>query len=364
MSLSLLIGADEFWPAFVADVQTARHRVYVKTLTFEADRAGLGLAGLLRALPATVDRRLILDDYSRYLHNDRFLFTPRSLADRDLWRERHDTLRLLQSFEREGIGVRWTNPMHGLAYRLARRNHKKLLVVDDRVAYIGGINFSDHNFGWHDLMLRIDDPEMIAFLADDFLAMWNGVDQGVERRFRDGRIILLDGRHGPELHAGLFAEIAAARKEVWAESPYVSAPFYDPMLVARQRGARILIHAPAANNWGLYDEYTRIECWERGFELWHQPWKMFHLKAMLIDGRTLVIGSSNFDYFSYLLHQELLFVTQDEALVADFRARVYDRDSGVSTRESLSGRFSLRTRWAHLKLKTGFPVTVWLNRRF
>ena len=49
---------------------------------------------------------------------------------------------------------------------------------------------------------------------------------------------------------------------------------------------------------------------------------MSHLKAMLIDGETLIAGSSNFDYLSYRIHQELLAVITEPELVADFIRRV------------------------------------------
>jgi len=363
VSVRLLVGAKEFWLAFGEDARGATSRCYAQMLTFEADEAGRGLVDLLLALPSTVDRRLIVDDYSHYVHNDRFLYRPSSIVDGALWREARATFALVRSLADHGVGVHWTNRIYGRLHRLAACNHKKILVVDDRVAYIGGINFSDHNFGWHDLMVRIDDPELVACLAEDCLETFAGRNQCFTRTFRDGQLTLLDGKRNPEQFRPMFEQIASAREDVFVIAPYASAPFFDPLEAAARRGVRVMILTPAANNWSLYDGYIRIECFRRGFELYHMPVRMLHMKAMLIDSRQLIVGSSNFDYFSYHLFQELLFVTTDDGLVRDFRERIRDKDFALARREHLTDDFSWQTRWAWNKVRTGFPVIAWFNRR-
>jgi len=364
VGVRLLVDAAEFWPVFAEDAKSATSRCYVQTLTFEADRAGRGLADLLLALPSTVDRRLILDDFSHYLHNDRLLYTPSALRDAGLWREARDSWALVRSLAHHGVSVRWTNKMHGRLYRLTNRNHKKILVIDDRVAYIGGVNFTDHNFGWHDLMLRIDDPDMVAWLADDILATFAGRNQGVSRRFRDGQLTLLDGKHGWPLQQQLFDQIASARQEVVVISSYASEPYFDPLEEAARRGARVMILTPAVTNWGWFDAYTRIECKRRGFELYRLPWRMSHMKALLIDSKRLVVGSSNFDYFGHLTHQELLFETTDDGLIRDFRKRIFEKDVALASRHVPAGRFPWQDRLVRFLLRTGFFLTPKFNRVF
>lgn len=65
----------------------------------------------------------------------------------------------------------------------AAKNHKKLIVIDDRLTYIGGINFSEHNFAWHDLMIRFDDRAIAKFFTTDFLDTWSGRERGGAFRF-------------------------------------------------------------------------------------------------------------------------------------------------------------------------------------
>ena len=56
-------------------------------------------------------------------------------------------------------------------------------MVDDRVAYVGGMNFSEHNAAWHDMMLRITDRAAVAFLREDFLSTWEGHDRKARAEF-------------------------------------------------------------------------------------------------------------------------------------------------------------------------------------
>jgi cardiolipin synthase len=362
MSVRLLVDAAEFWPAFLEDARNAERRLLVQVLTFEADPAGRKLADLFLSLEPRVERRLIVDHYARYIVNDRFLYSPRALVDRGLWREARATYRLVDALGRQGVGIRWANPIGWRLYRLSARNHKKIFVVDDRVAYIGGINLSDHNFAWHDLMIRIDDPALVRFLAEDFLETFAGRNQALNRSFEEGRVILLDGLDGSEPLKEVFDLIASARNEVFVESPYVSAPFFDALQAAARRGVRVVILVPEVNNWGWYDAYARTECHRRGLELHYYQGPMNHLKAALIDSRVLITGSSNFDYFAYHTHQELLFVTTHEGLVRDFRQRVRDTDFARARRVPLNGGFSWRTRWTATRVRAGYPALVWFNR--
>jgi cardiolipin synthase len=363
VSVTLLLDSGGFWPAFVADARTATSRIYVQTLAFEADRAGLGLADLLQSVPDSVDRRLIVDDYPHLVLNDRFLYSPAALLDHELWREARASYELAKTLQSQGIKVRWANPMGWRVNRLAARNHKKILVVDDRVAYIGGINFSDHNFAWHDLMVRIEDRALVECLAQDFLQSFDGRNQALDQTFEDGRLILLDGRTGPALQAPVFEMIAAARTEVFVESPYISAPYFDALEAARRRGTRIVVLTPVSNNWSLFDSYNRVECERRGFHLYYLP-RMSHMKSMLIDSRTLIVGSSNFDYFAYHTHQELLFITQDGGLIRDFETLVRDVDLAASVAAADGPSISLRTRLTARLLPLGSPVVAWLSQAF
>ncbi|HEX9189721.1 MAG TPA: phospholipase D-like domain-containing protein, partial [Vicinamibacteria bacterium] len=158
MKLELLLDAAEFWPRAAADLRGARERVYVQALTFEGDASGQQVAAALAASPAP-DRRVLVDRFTRYVISDRLVHHPKSLLDRALRAEVRATRRMFRDLGQSGVPVRFSGPLGPLLSRAPARDHKKLVLVDERVAYVGGINFSDHNFAWRDLMLRIEAPE-------------------------------------------------------------------------------------------------------------------------------------------------------------------------------------------------------------
>ncbi|HYE71857.1 MAG TPA: phospholipase D-like domain-containing protein, partial [Blastocatellia bacterium] len=79
---------------------------------------------------------------------------------------------------------------------------------------------------------------------------------------------------------------------------------------------------PAQNNWRSIGKYAERAALRAGVNLHLYQGRMTHLKAMLIDRQCLILGSSNFDYLSYKLHQELLAFITSPGLIAEFEKQV------------------------------------------
>ena len=325
MRFTLLVGSAEFWTHLRADIAAAQASVCVQTLSFEADAAGMGLSEAMRASGAA-DRRIIVDRFTQHFVSDRWVFSPVNRLDAEHRAEVVGTRDMIAANRAAGVAVTWVNPF-GLLYRKApARNHKKMMLIDDRVAYIGGVNFSDHNFAWHDLMVRIEDPEVVRFLQADFDATWAGRDELSQKTFGALEITLLDGATNETAFGDVLRRIDAAETSVFIESPYLTWPFWGHLKRAVQRGVAVTVLMPAANNRSWMQRYTTWEAARAGVALRYYTPAMTHLKAMLIDERVLLVGSSNFDYFSLRTQQEVLATVTDEALVAEFIARVRDAD--------------------------------------
>ncbi len=82
------------------------------------------------------------------------------------------------------------------------------------------------------------------------------------------------------------------------------------------------IVTPEQNNWSYFAKYARVESARSQIDLRLYPGRMSHLKAMLIDDEFLIAGSSNFDYLSYRLYQEVVGVITAPEVIAQFRERV------------------------------------------
>jgi cardiolipin synthase A/B len=329
VKLSLCVDGAEFMERLATELPRARRSVGVQALSFEGDAAGEALAGMLLSCPAP-DRLLLVDAFTRHILSDRFLWTPAALRDSALRAERRRTRGLLRALAAEGVRVRITNPAGFLLRRLPFRNHKKLVVVDREVAYLGGINFSDHNLAWHDLMLRIEDPGAAAFLADDLEATWSGRDRSESARFGGLELHLLDGRRSPRGFAAIFAELAAAEGEIFVHSPYLSSPFLERLGEARRRGVRVVVATPLNNNHARIRDQLLWEAARLGLEVRLYPGRMSHLKAMRVDDRALLLGSANFDWLSFGFCQEVVAVVRDVELIDEFVERVERPDLAIS----------------------------------
>jgi cardiolipin synthase len=240
------------------------------------------------------------------------------------------------------------------------RNHKKLIVAD-KVAYVGGINFSDHNFAWHDMMLRIEGAGPADFLAGDFDATFAGAPAARAAAFPGIRLQSLDGRNNRNGFASLFSAIADAQHSIDVISAYPTFPFVDALIAAAARGTRVRILTPLPNNKAAVRDYLLAEVRGTGIEVGLLP-RMTHLKAMLIDGTTMVAGSSNFDFASYQGLEELLATVDDPALVEQFRTQVLlpaleealpEHACRPSPRRAAACRIALRGAEAAVKAMSG-----------
>src|SRR5712692_2298001 len=88
------------------------------------------------------------------------------------------------------------------------------------------------------------------------------------------------------------------------------------------RGVDVMIVTPEQNNWSYFAKYARVESARSNVDLRLYRGGMSHLKAMLIDDQYLIAGSSNFDYLSYRLYQEILAVITAPEVISEFRERV------------------------------------------
>lgn len=314
----LHIGSADFWARAAQDIAAARRRVLIQAMTFEGDAAGRPVAAAV-AHSSAADRRVLVDDYTRHVINDTFL---RSSRDPALQAEAAATWAMFAAVEAAGAGVRITNPIAGKWTRYPLRNHKKLLVMDD-VAWIGGINFSDHNFAWHDMMLRLEGADVADWLAGAFEADWTGRPRSDRRAFGDGLDLLsLSGRDNPCQFAPLLARFAAARESIEVVSAYPTFPFVDALIAAAAQGVAVTIHTPRPNNKPIVRDYLLARTRGTGVEIRLLP-DMSHVKAALIDGAELIAGSSNLDFVSYRTSADYVATIRDPALVAEAQARLF-----------------------------------------
>ncbi len=363
MQIQILVDSGEFWQSLKEDIRRAKQHIYVQTLSFEGDRVGSGLVQSLISSGAA-DRRVLADDFfTRHRINDKLLCNPKNWFDASLRKERDETFSLVDVLESNGCKFKLTCPSGFLLSRFLHRNHKKIVVIDDRVAYIGGINFAEHNFEWHDMMLRIEDPSVARFLRDDFLKTWDGKEEAAHGRYGGIDMFGFDGATNERAFEPILEMIGGAKESIYVMSPYVTYPFFGAFRRAVKNGARVTLVAPVENNWAFLKQYATWESARSGIDVYLYPDGMTHLKAMLIDDRRLVVGSSNFDFLSWQYMHEIVTVVDDANTISEFKKRILIPDLERST--LYEGSVSNITGWYHHMCLRGltrlYSSLAWLS---
>lgn len=357
-SYELHIGSADFWARAAKDIAAARRRVLIQAMTFEGDSAGRPVAEAVAASPAS-DRRVLVDDYTRHVINDTFL---RSSRDPALHAEAAATWAMFDALRSNGTDLRITNPIAGNWLRYPLRNHKKLLVIDN-VAWLGGINFSDHNFSWHDMMLRLEGAEVADWLAGTFDLDWSGNPRSSREMFGQSlELLSLSGRDNALHFAPLLDRFAQARERIEVVSAYPTFPFVDALISAARRGTAVTIYTPRPNNKPIVRDYLLAKCHGTGLVVRLLP-EMTHVKAALIDGEELIAGSSNFDFVSYRTSADYIATIRDPQLVLEAEARLFAPLRDLSEPVEAADLSGWRGRRAGLSLRVADTVVARLHHR-
>jgi cardiolipin synthase len=250
-----------------------------------------------------------------------------------------------ENLDREGILVHAfvTNRQFGSNFQINFRNHRKLVITDSRVAFLGGLNVGDEYMGWskkfgpwRDTHLRIEGPAVAGFQLS-FLEDWNyTTGEMLELRLpspsisHGGKATVFPVAAGPAENwsicpAVYLSAIHCATRRIWIASPYFvpSSPLLYAICHAAIRGVDVRIILPRMADHLLpwlssFTYYPKLR--EAGVKLWRYQPGFMHQKVMLTDDDFTLLGSINFDYRSFMLNFELSAAVQDEKFAADVEA--------------------------------------------
>ena len=306
-------------PAMLNAIDQAKERVSLETYNFEeGEIAARFTDALARAAQRGVNVHVVLD----------------SIGSKKM--SRNDIERL----EGAGCDLGWVNPV--VSYSIGEANfrtHRKALVIDGRVAFVGGMGIGDHYWKdtkeyprWRDTHVELRGPvvtDVEAAFNQNWILTGGVVDPVV--RPADARpagsaqsIVVWSSRQAGanEMKLLFLLAIAAARHTIDIESPYLITDESSEWSLheARQRGVhvRLLVDGDKTDakavKFAGRGQYEHLL--EEGIEIAEYQPTMMHAKAMMIDGLFSVVGSANFDNRSLELNDELSVAVFDRALTA------------------------------------------------
>ena len=303
-------NSQDFFNQLTIDIQNARNSIYIQCMSFEADQVGSKLIELLIHKP-NINCTLLIDSYSKYVVNDVFLLSPQGLFNkRDALQERRALSPLLKKARNAGINISFTAPMGFLLHKYPVRNHKKMILIDEDISYLGGMNFTEHNFLWSDLMIRHTQTSLNKALKNSFIDDLSGnITAPIEHIDDQNTLFFLNGLKTRAAWSELLSMIAGAKKVV-AISPYIS----YPMLDAISRVADNKVITPTNNNKPYVKLIHNLKRY-RNINFMEADGNMLHMKVLILNDEAVVYGSANFDTISYLFEKEVVLKRKDQQLV-------------------------------------------------
>jgi cardiolipin synthase len=343
--VGLLHDGPENYPAWLEAIDAAERHVHLEMYIFRDDAVGQRFADRLAARAREGVAVCILYDWLGALGK----------TSGGFW----------QRLREAGCEVRCVNPPHfGTPLSWISRDHRKLLCVDGRVAFVSGLCIGRAWAGdpargvepWRDTGVRLEGP-VVADAEQAFAEMWAATGPALVAEETPDRADLAPVgdqavrliASGPET-AGLFRldllVASLAQRYLWLTDAYFTGhPAYlDGLRNAAAGGVDVRLLVPGASDVPVVATFSRtmyrplLEAGVRVFE-WNGP--MMHAKAAVTDGRWARVGSTNLNSASWFGNWELDVAVEDEAFAKQMEA-AYLRDLDHATEVALLARRRVR----------------------
>ena len=314
--VDIMTDGYAFFPELLKDISEARHHIHIDMYIMEDDALGNLIAdALIDKAREGVMVRIIYDDVG-------------------CWRVRHG---FFERMREEGIEIHAFLPVRFPTFtsKVNYRNHRKLIIIDGRVGYVGGMNFALRyaNAAWRDTMLRLEGG-IVYSLQRAFLVDWYFVDRTLitdrayypptpnAQQLTPNNCLAQLVTSGPttlypEIMQGYVRAITAAKRYIYIETPYFlpNEPVLFALKTAAVAGVDVCLLCPRHSDarfteWAsrsylreLHEAGARIHLYTTGF---------LHSKLMVIDDALSTCGSTNVDFRSFENNFEANIFIYDE----------------------------------------------------
>jgi cardiolipin synthase len=302
-----LVNGDEFVPAIVAAIRSATNSINVETFIWKSGRMSDQLLEvLIERARAGVEVRVVADGMGTY-----------RITDEDWARVRAAGIRF----------VHINSPRLATLHRINFRDHRKLVIVDGRIAFTGGFCIGDKWLGnaetaalWRETLVQVEGP-IVAQFQGVFSANWLEATGELlfGRKFyppleEKGKALAQHFASGPAdhpaaAHTVYVSAIEAARHRIVLEQSYFVPDdlSLEALERARRRGVDVQILTPGNINFNIVRRASRT-LWPRllraGARIYEYGPAKLHCKILIVDDEFVSIGSVNFDERSFRINDE------------------------------------------------------------
>lgn len=313
-TIELLIDGDQIYQSMLDDLEQAQDYIVLQVFIFRTDETGLKFAEVLK--------RKARQGVKVYVLFEKVLINMNE--------------KVLNEMREAGVHLGSFRPFIRNKLHLNFRNHRKILIVDGKAGFFGGMNIGDDYVGkypeighWRDTNVRICGPALIP-AQEAFARDWLS-SQGYETQINwqspschgDSNVLVFSSGPIEEKPLCLLHHIALvdlARTRLWIANPYIVPPqsLLDSLAMAALRGVDVRILVPSYSD-NIFITSVADIYYERlmsyGIRIFKYQEGFLHQKVMLVDDTLGVVGSANLDFRSMYINFEITTVTSDKAFI-------------------------------------------------
>ncbi len=330
-----LQNGEEIFPAMLDAIRAANSTITFETYIYWSGDIGKKFADALsERARAGVEVRMIIDWAGSFKMEDA----------------------LLEELTNAGAHIEKYRPLHWYNIsRINNRTHRKLLVVDGKVGFTGGVGIADQWTGnaqdpehWREVHFRVEGPvvaQMQAAFNDNWIKTTGKLLNGpkyfpplASAGEMDAHLFIASPAGGGEsMHLMYLMSIAAAKQSIDLAASYFvpDTLIIQALIAARQRGVHIRVLVPGkhidSQAVRLASKATWGELLQAGVEIYEYAPTMLHVKLLVVDHEMVSVGSTNFDIRSFQLNDEASLNIYNSELAARMTA-VYESDLSQAKR--------------------------------
>lgn len=293
------------------DINSAKKFIFLETYIFDDDEIGKKFRNLLiKKAKQGLKIKLLLDAWGGTAKIPFFDKLKKAGAEIRFFRE----IRYL---------VRFFSKNH-------ERNHRKLLIIDNHITYIGSMNITARCLDWRELVLRIKGDISCDF-AKSFFQSWQMYGELNKKRLKtivhhEFEIIQdIPSYVGRATENKLYKLLSRARKKILIETPYFipSIKLINTLGKLVKKGIKVSLLIPYSSDVRIVDVVRNSSLgrlYKKGIMIhYYTDKKTMHSKLLVVDDNFFMMGSSNIDYRSFIHNYEINFVGKDKEMIKELK---------------------------------------------
>lgn len=330
----LFFNPEAYFSGLIDDIDKAHHDIVLETYIFKLDETGNQvLAALSRAIARGIKLKLLIDGVGS--QRDSGIIADQLKSATSEVRVFHPLPWDFSVYRRALKAGRWYSKILYLIASLNHRDHRKLCLIDNQVAWLGSYNITaDHSSPgsnssqdfWHDTGLRVTGT-VVQALASNFYQVWNRKAGSIAERSRHYMAReQVSRRRQPKLQ--LLNVLGLAQRRIWITNAYFNPSNQVLQMLKRKakQGVSVQVIVPRRSDVVFFPALSRSfysDLLQANIRVFEYGSRVLHSKTMLIDEQ-LLVGSTNLNYRSLFHDLELDMLLDDAGLIEQMQQRFRD----------------------------------------